>query len=622
MVQHRSDSQIFNVTSRGVIAIAIPMTLAYSSTPLVGLVDTAVIGRLGDAALLGGIAVGAIIFDVLFTTFNFLRAGTTGLTAQAFGAGDGIEQRAIFLRAMIIALLIGLAVIVVRQPITEVGIGIMSPSDDVEEATRRYIDIRIFATPFVLANYAILGWFLGLGRAGIGLALQTLLNGLNIGLDLLFVIGFGWNVEGVAAATFIAEATTAVAGIILVLALTRGGHWPAWAAIANAVRFRRMIAVNRDIMIRSFALLAAFAFFTREGARAGDIILGANAVLLNFFMIAGYLLDGFATAAEQLAGRAVGARRRDAFDATVRLTLLWGIVISAVLSSLFYVAGPLMIDAMTTNADIRATARIFLIWAALTPIVGVVAFQMDGIFIGSTWSSDMRNMMLVSLAAFFCRVVGFGVDHRQSRLMAGPDGIPGPARHHPQLALPSTGARNLPVGLKYCLKHLQDAFRRPSKRRLAAIDDDRTLDQHWIVDHRPDERVIIFDRTKAELLVKLFLGAHQRPRRNAEFLKNGLDVVGTRRFLEIFDDCRLDVVVAQQLQRLAGFRTPRIVPNGYGHGCLLIVNTDQPVFSVAQLSTSILVASEMLASPRRSSSPDRCLRIRLVRSSPSNTIPV
>jgi len=394
-------SRPFDVTNRSVIAIAVPMTFAYLSTPLVGLVDTAVIGRLGDAALMGGIAVGAVIFDLIFTSFNFLRSGTTGLTAQALGAGDGVEQRAVFARALLIAILLGAVAIILRAPLLDLGIAAMSPSAEVADASARYIAIRIYATPFVLANYAILGWVLGLGRAGVGLMLQALINLLNIALDLLFVLGLGWGVEGVAVATLIAEATATVAGLAFVYASTRGATWPDWQRIVDADRLKRMIAINGDIMVRSFALLTAFAFFTREGARSGDVILAANAILMNFFMIAGYFLDGFATAAEQLAGRAVGARYRPAFDKAVRLTLVWGAVLAIFLSTVFLLAGPAIIDAMTTNTAVRATARLYLFWAMLTPIMGVVAFQMDGVFIGSTWSNDMRNMMLISLAAYF-----------------------------------------------------------------------------------------------------------------------------------------------------------------------------------------------------------------------------
>lgn len=390
----------FDVTHRGVLSIAVPMTLAYLSTPLVGLADTAVIGRLGDAALLGGIAIGAIVFDFLFTTFNFLRSGTTGLTAQAFGAGNAGEQRAVLFRFAAVALVAGLAVVLLNRPLMEIGFQLMGASDAVETAGRRYFAVRIYATPFVLLNYAILGWFLGLGRARIGLLLQVFLNGLNIGLDILFVSGLGWNVEGAAAATLLAEAATTVVGGLLVYRALSPGRGAA-VPLFDRHAFHIMFSVNRDIMIRSFSLLFAFAFFTREGARSGDIVLAANAILMNFFLVGGYFLDGFATAAEQLAGRSIGARWLPAFDRTVRITFVWSIGLSLTLSLVFLTLGPAIIDGLTTNAAVRDFARLFLPWAALTPIAGAVAFQMDGVFIGSTWSQDMRNMMLVSLAVFF-----------------------------------------------------------------------------------------------------------------------------------------------------------------------------------------------------------------------------
>ena len=391
----------FDVTNRSVVAIALPMALAYLSTPLVGLVDTAVIGRLGIAAFMGGIAIGAIVFDFIFTVFNFLRNGTTGLTAQALGAGDVIEERAVFLRFLAVALGLGLVIVVLRDPVAWIGIALMSPSGEVASAARRYIDIRIFATPLVLANYAMLGWLLGLGRAHIALALQILLNGLNIALNLFFVLHLDWSIEGVATASVIAETTTFFAGLAVVVRIAHGRRWPDWRTVFDLGKFRRMTGLNGDIMVRSFALLIAFGFFTRESARAGDIVLAANAVLMNLYVLGSHFLDGFAAAAEQLAGRAVGARYRPAFDATIRLTLIWGGILSLGITAIYFVAGPAIIDFMTTNEDVRALARTCLPWAALTPVMAVLAFQMDGIFIGSTWSGDMRNMMLLSLIAFF-----------------------------------------------------------------------------------------------------------------------------------------------------------------------------------------------------------------------------
>lgn len=390
----------FEVTNRTVLAIAIPMTFAYLSTPILGLVDTGVIGQLGDAALIGGIALGGILFDLVFTTFNFLRSGTTGLTAQALGAEHRLEERAVFFRAALLAIVIGVVVVLARAPLLDAGLMFMGGSAEVQAATRDYFLIRALATPFSLLNYAVLGWFVGRGRAGIGLLLQIFLNGLNIVLSILFVLHLGWGIEGVAGATVIAEFTTALVGLGLVTHAMRGAPLPSLAQIVDKAAFRRMIAINRDIMIRSFTLLFAFAFFTARSAAQGDVTLAANAILEKFFLIGGYFLDGFATAAEQLAGKAIGARYRPAFDRAVRLTLIWGFVLAGLAALVLWSAGNAIVAVMTTAEAVRAAADTYLVWAALTPLFGVLAFQMDGVFIGATWSRDMRNMMLLSLATY------------------------------------------------------------------------------------------------------------------------------------------------------------------------------------------------------------------------------
>ncbi|MEP0233956.1 MATE family efflux transporter [Roseibium sp.] len=395
-----SAEQPFSVTHRSVLAIAIPMTFAYLSTPILGVVDTAVIGRLGDAALVGGIAIGGVIFDLVFTTFNFLRSGTTGLTAQAMGAGNNSEIKATFLRALVIALAAGLAVILLQAPFLDLGLSFLGGSSEVQSATRRYFEIRIYSAPFLLANYAILGWFLGLGRAGTGLMLQLVLNGLNIGLSIFFVIGLGWSIEGVALATVLSEVAATMFGLILILRAVRGTSWPTLADVFDRQLLLRMLAVNRDIMIRSFSLLFAFAFFTARSADQGDVMLASNAILEKFFIVGGYFLDGLATAAEQLVGRAVGARHRPAFDRTIRLTTVWSFALAALLAIFYFAAGPTLFDLMTISPDVREIGRIYLPWAALTPLFAVLAFQMDGVFIGATWSKDMRNMMLLSLAIY------------------------------------------------------------------------------------------------------------------------------------------------------------------------------------------------------------------------------
>ena len=390
----------FEVTNRGIVAIALPMTLAYLSTPILGIVDTTVIGRLGDAALLGGIAIGAIIFNVIFTTFNFLRSGTTGLAAQALGAADNVEMRGSLYRAVLVGLVGGIAMIVLQWPILEAGLWLIAADAEVVLAVREYFTIRVLGTPTALVNYAILGWLIGLGRSGSGLFLQTLLNGLNAVLNIWFVLGLGWGVAGVAWGTVISETVTAIAGLFWAAILLRG-RWrlPAGVLLARQ-QLTRMFAMNGDIMIRSFLLLLAFTLFTAGGARQGTVILAANAVLLNFLMLGSHFLDGLATAAEQFAGRAVGARYRPAFVRSVRLTLIWSYLLATTMSLLLLGAGAMIIDVMTTSPEVRAEARIYLLWAALTPLAGVLAFQQDGVFIGATWSSDMRNMMLLSFAVF------------------------------------------------------------------------------------------------------------------------------------------------------------------------------------------------------------------------------
>ena len=394
----------FEVTHAAVLRISVPMMIAYLSTPLVSVVDMAVIGHLGDPALMGGVAVAAVIFDVVFAAFNFLRAATTGLTAQALGAGDERELRAVLARAGLLALAAGVLVVLMQWPLAFAGFRGMGVSGGVAEAGLAYFHVRIWSAPFILLNYAILGWILGRGEGGVGLFLQAVLNGINVVLCLWFVLRLGWGVEGAALAAVIAEAVTSIAGLAIVRPRIGKRH-PSRKDIWRPAELRRMLSINWDIMLRSLALVLGLALFTRESATFGPVILAANSVLLRFYMVTSCFLDGFATAAEQLAGRAVGARFRPAFNRVVRLTLCWGLFTALGLSAIFILAGPALIELMTNVADVREAANRFLAWAALMPLVGVVAFQMDGIFIGATWSRDMRNMMILSLGVYLAALV-------------------------------------------------------------------------------------------------------------------------------------------------------------------------------------------------------------------------
>ena len=390
----------FEVTHRGVFAIAIPMTVAYLSTPLVGVVNLGVVGNLGDPALVGGVSIGALVFDIVFLTFNFLRAGTTGLVAQAYGAGDQREIAATLARSLILAVAIGIVLLAFNAPIFALAQHLIGGSPAVGVATRAYWNIRVFAAPMALANYVILGWLIGLGRAGYGLALQLVLNAVNIVVSVVLVHGFGFGVAGVGWASLAAESVTTLAGLAVIARLTDRSALPDRARVLDLAAFRRMVVLNRDILIRSFALMFAFAVFTAQSARAGDVILAANEILMNLIIFAAYFLDGLAAAAEQLAGRAIGAQYRPAFDRAVRLTVMWGYVIGGALTLVLLLAGPAIVGVMTTSPPVRAAAGGVLVWAALFPLCGTLAYQMDGVFIGATWSVEMRNMMLLSLVIY------------------------------------------------------------------------------------------------------------------------------------------------------------------------------------------------------------------------------
>lgn len=390
----------FTVSNRTVLAIAVPMTLAYMTTPLLGLADTAIIGQYGDAALLGGLAAGALVFNVVFTTLNFLRSGTTGLVAQAFGAGDAGEEQAVFWRAFLIALGLGLLIAIMAPLVAAGGIGFLGAEPAVNRALDTYVRIRLLGAPAALINYALLGYLLGRGEGKAALGLQILLNGTNIAFSLYLGLHLGWNVAGVAWGTVGGELAAMLAGMAIVLSRFRTGPRIDLARIADMASVGRMLSLNRDIMIRSFALLATFALFARQGAQFGTVTLAANAVLMNFFMATAFFLDGFATAAEQLAGRAVGARDRNAFRRTVRLCAVWGFVLAGVATAALLAWGGGLIAFLTTAEDVRAMATAFLPWAAFTAVSAVLAFEMDGVFIGATWSTDMRNIMLLALAAF------------------------------------------------------------------------------------------------------------------------------------------------------------------------------------------------------------------------------
>jgi MATE family multidrug resistance protein len=388
------------VTHRRMLALALPMTLSHVTTPLLGLVDATVIGRLGEAHLLGAVALGAVIFDFVFWSFGSLRMATAGLTAQATGAGDRHRVDCTLARALLVAAVTGLLLIALQWPIAAIAFRLVGASDAVTDALSVYFFVRIWAAPFTLANYVILGSTLGRGRTDLGLLLQVAINVANILLTMTLVLGFDLGVAGAAIGTAVAEVAGVGLGFLVLRRLGSNPFAVALSEVLNKAAMVQTMAVNRDIMIRNVALILAFSIFSALGARNGDVTLAANAVLYNMFLIGGYFLDGFATAAETVCGQSVGARDERGFRRAIALSLGWSIGFGLAVSAVFLAGGGLFIDFVTTGPDVRAYAREFLVFAALTPLVGAAAFAFDGIYTGATWTRSMRDLMLVALAVY------------------------------------------------------------------------------------------------------------------------------------------------------------------------------------------------------------------------------
>jgi MATE family multidrug resistance protein len=388
------------VTTAQVFAIAGPAMVANLTTPLIGIVSTIAIGRLGDATLLGGVAIASVIFDCLFWLFAFLRMSTLAFTAQALGGGETQELRATLIRGLVVAALIGTALILLQIPLGVALLSAMGGSEGVTGAAKTYFNIRIWSAPLALANYVVLGWLIGQARAKLALSVQIAINVINMAATALLVLVLDAGIAGAAIAAVAAEATGLVLGVLLARRLTRGLPAVPRAALLDRAKLMRMLAVNRDIMIRTASLIAVFLFFTAQGARAGDVTLAANAVLNNFLLISAFFLDGLANAAEQLCGRAYGARDRGEFTSATRLVILWGFGFALAVTASYVLFGPTLIDIMTASDEVRRTARGYLWLVALAPVLGVFAFAYDGIYIGATWARDMRNLMVLSLLIF------------------------------------------------------------------------------------------------------------------------------------------------------------------------------------------------------------------------------
>lgn len=393
------------ITHRRVLNIAVPIVISNATVPILGAVDTGVVGQMGAAAPIGAVGIGAVILSALYWIFGFLRMGTTGLAAQARGAGDVAETGALLMRGLLLGFAGGLLFILTQTLLFAGAFWLAPASAEVERLALDYLTIRIWGAPATIALYAITGWLIAVERTRGVFVLQLWMNGLNIVLDLWFVLGLGWGVEGVAVATLIAEWTGLALGLWLCRDGFAGDQWRDWARIFDPARLRRMMAVNADIMVRSVLLTGSFTTFLFIGSDLGDVNLAANQILLQFLEVTAFALDGFAFSAEALVGGAVGARNRAQVRRAAVVASQWGVGGAVGLGLMFWLAGPAIIDLMATSPDVREVGREFLFWAALAPVLGVASWMFDGIYIGGTWTRDMRIAMMQSVALYVVALV-------------------------------------------------------------------------------------------------------------------------------------------------------------------------------------------------------------------------
>ncbi|WP_299153695.1 MATE family efflux transporter [uncultured Tateyamaria sp.] len=392
------------LTHRRVLKIALPIVLSNATVPILGAVDVGVVGQMGEAAPIGAVAMGAIILTTVFWIFGFLRMGTVSLVGQAAGAGDEAEVSAWLTRALMVAGAGGVALIALQGLIFWAAFQLSPASAEVESLARSYLAIRIWTAPAAISIYALTGWLVAMERTGAVFWIQLLMNGLNIALNFVFVLGFGWGVDGVAIATVIAELTGAALGLWFCRGAFQHVAWRDWPRIFERSKLVRMALLNTDILLRSAMLMIIFSSFVFIGARFGDVTLAANEVLIQFMYITAYAMDGFAFAAETLIARAYGRRDPASVRRSAVMTSMWGMVVCATTAFAFLLVGPWLIDVMAKDTAVQVEARAYLWWMVIAPLVGCAAWMLDGIFIGAGRGRDMRNMMALSFVIYWVAI--------------------------------------------------------------------------------------------------------------------------------------------------------------------------------------------------------------------------
>lgn len=390
--------------NRQLLSLALPMILSNITVPLLGLVDTAVIGHLSNAYYLGGVAVGSTIITLILWMLGFLRMATTGLVAQSYGAGDTQTQYKLLLQAGSLALILGVSAILLQQPILNSALQLTDASQEVQKYASEYFQIRIWSTPFALLNLVLLGWLLGRQQPKAAMWQLIVANLANITLDIIFVLVLGWGVKGAALASVFADISGFLVALTMVyhqLKKTGDFHFFQLCKSLNLNSYQRLLSLNADIFIRSLCLQISFAFMTFHGASLGDNTVAANAVLLNLLLLISYALDGIAYYAEAEVGKAYGQKNKTLMRETVTLAWLWSCISAGLFTLLFAFSGESIINMLTNIDGVRSVASEYLFWIVLLPILSFGSYLFDGVYIGAAKGKVMRNSMIISTFGVF-----------------------------------------------------------------------------------------------------------------------------------------------------------------------------------------------------------------------------
>ena len=388
--------------NREILRISIPSIVTNITVPLLGMVDLAIVGHIGDAGYIAAIALATMVFNLIYWNFGFLRAGTTGLTAQAFGAEDKEEYLNVLVRGIAIALSAAVLLLLLQWPIALLCKRFIHSSPTTIDLMLTYFYIRIWAAPATISLYVLKGWFLGIQNAASPMWIATILNLVNIVFSLLFVYVFDAGIAGVAWGSVVAQYSGLLLAIIIWI--RRYGHlWHdiRWRAALQLRKMVRFFKVNADIFLRSLCLIAVFTFIPYISADMGEEILAANTLLMQLFTLTSYVMDGFAYAGESLVGKYVGARNSELLHKVVRLLVWWGVALAVFFTLLFVFGGEGLLRVLAKDEEVIGTAMRFMFWTYLLPFTGFAAFIYDGIYIGATASAAMRNVMFVATAVFF-----------------------------------------------------------------------------------------------------------------------------------------------------------------------------------------------------------------------------